>query len=69
MKKLLILGCLLLAGCDDRESTLRKTTFTSFSRLYTVDHDHHLFVVIMNSNEPAGVIHHPGCPCLEKELK
>lgn len=70
---LILIPIFVLIGCDEQpitddtqRQTITITEFKGVNYLYTVKHDDHLFVVVMDGNKASGLMHHPACP-VEKE--
>ncbi len=64
MKKLIPLF-LLLSGCtppvEQNGATVPTTEFRLENRLITLNHDGHRYVIVMDSNHPQAILHHPDC--------
>ncbi len=65
MKKLITLT-LLIACCGCEEEQVTVTGFGMGSKIRTVHHDSHSFVVLIDSGTANSLIHHPSCPCLKE---
>lgn len=63
MKAFITIAFILLAGCNEKAGEGSVSSIAG--KLNTVEHDGHKFVVFAGHNK-GGIIHHPGCPCLQR---